>query len=296
MASLKKVDLPNGETIAYRRREGPGENLVLLHGNMSSSKHWDTFMEELDPRYEVYAMDMRGFGESSYNEPINSLEDLSNDLKLFTDELGLKGFHLMGWSTGGGVAMKFAANHPDYVEKLVLMESVGTKGYPIYRKDENGEPIPDQPLTTKEEIAQDPVQVAPILKAYEEDNKELVKQIWNNLIYTHNKPSPERYDEYLDEILKQRNLVDIDYALVHFNISDEHNGIEEGTGEASDIDAPTLVLWGENDLVVPEEMALDIDNDIGDNADLVYLQGCGHSPLTDDLDQLLDKVESFLHQ
>ncbi|RPD36659.1 3-oxoadipate enol-lactonase, partial [Petrotoga sp. HWH.PT.55.6.1] len=77
-------------------------------------------------------------------------------------------------------------------------------------------------------------------------------------------------------------------------ISDDYNGIKQGDGRAKNIKCPTLILWGENDLVVPEQMALDIQHDIGENAKLIYLKNCGHSPLVDDLDQLIKVVKKFL--
>jgi len=291
---LNSVNLENGEKIGYRKRDGGNELLILLHGNMTSSKHWDILIDSLPEKFTVYAPDLRGFGISSYNKKINSLHDFSEDFKLFCDKLNLKEFNLMGWSTGGGVAMDFAADHPDYINKLILMESVGTKGYPILKKDQNGQPIAGQLLSTKKEIANDPVQVLPVLKAYENEDKKTMKMIWNNTIYTDNKPDPEKYDEYVEDMFTQRNLVDVDYALAHFNISDEYNGLEEGNGKAKKIKAPTLVLYGKQDKVVTEQMAKDIKNDIGQNAKLEYLKNCGHSPLIDDLDQLLKKVLNFL--
>lgn len=291
---LKKVELPNGETMGYRYKQGGEKTLLLVHGNMTSSKHWDVFMETFDLDYTIYAPDLRGFGISTYNTPIDSLDDFMEDLKLFVDELGLSKFDLMGWSTGGGVCMIFAANYPRYVDKLILLESVGTRGYPILKKDEKGKPIKDEFLKTKEEIAQDPVQVVPILNAYNNKDKDFLKVVWESTIYTHNKPEPQKYEEYLDDMLTQRNLVDVDYALATFNISEAYNGIKQGDGRAENIKCPTLILWGENDLVVPEKMALDILNDIGEKAKLVYLKNCGHSPIIDDLDQLIKVIKNFL--
>ncbi|POZ91410.1 alpha/beta fold hydrolase [Petrotoga sp. SL27] len=291
---LKKVELPNGETMGYRYKQGGEKTLLLVHGNMTSSKHWDVFMEAFDSDYTIYAPDLRGFGISTYNNPIDSLDDFKEDLKLFVDELGLSKFDLMGWSTGEGVCMIFAADYPSYVDKLILMESVGTRGYPILKKDGEGKPIKDEFLKTKEEIAQDPVQVIPILSAYNNKDKDFLKVVWEATIYTHNKPEPQKYEEYLDDMLTQRNLVDVDYALATFNISEDYNGIKRGDGRAKNIKSPTLILWGENDLVVPEQMALDIQNDIGENAQLIYLKNCGHSPLVDDLDQLIKVMKKFL--
>jgi len=290
---LRSVDLPNGETIGYRERTGGDVPVVLLHGNTTSSKHWDVVLEAMDERYALYAMDMRGFGESTYETPIDSLGDFADDLAAFADALSLDSFHLVGWSTGGGVAMQFAADHPDRVERLVLLAPVGTRGYPIPRKDEDGQPT-DELLSSREEIASDPVQVVPMVEAIESRDAAAMKAIWNQLIYTDERPEPDHYDEYVEDMFTQRNRVDVDYALAHFNLSAEHNGVEEGTGDAARIEAPTLVLRGDRDLVIPEEMVEQTVADVGENARLDVLTDCGHSPLVDDLDQLLEHVEGFL--
>lgn len=288
------VKLDNGEDIFYRESEGEGQKLVLIHGNMVSSKHFDILIEVLPDELHILAPDMRGFGKSSYRQEINSLQELASDVEEVMDARDFWPCALLGWSTGGGVAMEITLSRQEEVEKLILMESVSTRGYPMFKKDEDGEPIFSEQLETKEEIAADPVKTQPIKNAQKAENKEFIKQIWNQLIYVNNKPAPEKYDEYLDDILSQRNLVDIYYSLAHFNISPEHNGIEPGRNEAEEIDVPTLVLWGEEDLVITEEMARQTAADIGDNAELVHLEGCGHSPLIDDIKQLTDVTLDFL--
>ncbi len=50
---LPKVDLPNGEQIAYREREGGEQTVILVHGNMTSSKHWDVLMDSMDSKYKI---------------------------------------------------------------------------------------------------------------------------------------------------------------------------------------------------------------------------------------------------
>ncbi len=288
------VKLDNGEEIFFRESRGEGQKLVLIHGNMVSSKHFDILIEALPAELHILAPDMRGFGRSSYNQEINSLQELAYDLQEVMDARDFWPCSLLGWSTGGGVAMELTLSRQNDVEKLILLESVSTRGYPMFKKDEKGEPIFSEQLETKEEIAADPVKTQPIKQAQENGNKEFIKDVWNQLIYVNNKPEPEKYDEYLDDILTQRNLIDIYYSLAHFNIGPEHNGIEPGRDEAGDIDVPTLVLRGEEDLVITEDMARQTAADIGDNAGLVYLEGCGHSPLIDDIEQLTDVILDFL--
>src|SRR6056297_1824486 len=291
---LKKVSLPNGETLGYRKREGGNKLILLIHGNMTSSKHWDLFLENFNKEYTLIAPDMRGFGISTYNNPIHSIKDFANDLELFVNELNLSDFDLMGWSTGGCTAMQYTAHNQDKVNKLILLESISSRGNPLFELNENGNIKPDKRIETMEAVANDEHNIKPTLNAIENENKAFMKSVWNTLIYNNNKPSEERYDEYLEDMFTQRNLVEVYHALNHFNISDKHNGLKEGTGEASQIEVPTLVLYGENDNIIPDNMPKEIVDDIGDNAKLEILSNCGHSPLVDDLEQLMKKVNKFL--
>lgn len=291
---LKKVRIDNGETLGYRECGRGDKTLLLIHGNMTSSKHWDIVMEKLENDFKIYAIDLRGFGVSTYNKAIDSLKDFSEDIKMFVDKLDIKGFTIAGWSTGGGIALHFAADYPDYVEKLILVESVGITGYPIFKKDEKGQPIIGEFLRTKDEIAKDPIQVLPILNAIENRDKETYRAVWNALIYTKNRPAEEKYEEYLDDMLTQRNLVDVDYALTRFNISNIHNGVVEGTGDIEKIKVPTLVFQGDRDLVVPRRMGEGIAAAIGKNAKLVILEDSGHSPFIDCLEKIVGFIKEFL--
>jgi pimeloyl-ACP methyl ester carboxylesterase len=292
---MKKVALPNGETIAYREREGGTKKVLLIHGNMTSSKHWDVLLEKMDSSFKLYAIDLRGFGESSYHKPVFSLKDFADDVKLFVDAIGLKGFSLVGWSTGGGVAMQFVIDHPGYVDKLVLLASVSTRGYPFFGVNQLGVPDTSNRLTTYEQIKADPIRSIPIQTAYNTRNKEVLKEIWNSLIYDRNKPDPDRYDEYVEDMMTQRNLAEVYHALNTFNISGVNNVAAIGTNEARKISIPVLVLRGERDLVITAEMTREIMDDLGENAIFVELKNCGHSPLVDDLQQLQEVIIQFLN-
>lgn len=291
---LKKVDLPNGETIAYREREGGDKKLLLIHGNMNSSKHWDVLIESIDPIFKVYAMDLRGFGESSYKTPIYSIKELSDDIKLFVDQIKLTDFSMIGWSLGAPVCMQFVADNPNYCQKLILLAPGSTRGYALYEVGENGLPDITKRLHTFEQVKNDLTKVVPTETAYANKNREFLRYVFDAVIYTKNKPDPKRYEEYIDDMLTQRHYAETVHALNYFNISDEHNGLIEGNGQARSIMIPTLVLRGDRDLVITKQMAKEIVNDIGENARLLDLVDCGHSPLIDDLDQLLQIVSEFL--
>jgi pimeloyl-ACP methyl ester carboxylesterase len=149
---MQKILLDNGETISYRERYGGDQVIVLVHGNMTSSKHWDVLIEQLDSKYKIYALDLRGFGESSYHNRVQGISDFSNDLRGFVDALGLDTFHLVGWSTGGAVCMQFVADHPNRCEKMVLLASASTRGYPFYGTNADGTPDLQTRLQTIEQV------------------------------------------------------------------------------------------------------------------------------------------------
>ncbi|MGD6833765.1 alpha/beta fold hydrolase [Sutcliffiella halmapala] len=290
----KTVKLANGETLGYREREGSGEKLLLVHGNMTSSKHWDLVMENIDPSFHVIAVDMRGFGESTYHEKFYSIKELAVDIKLFVDELNLSGFSLVGWSTGGAVGMQFAADNPGYCNKLILLASASTRGYPIFDTDQTGQPDLSKRLSSFEQVLQDKTRTITITQAYETKNKDMLRMIWDFAIYHDNKPEKERYEEYLNDMMTQRNYPEILHALNTFNISEKNNGLKDGTGDVKKINIPVLVLAGEKDLVITEQMTKEILEDLGGKATFIPLKGCGHSALVDDLPQLLEAITTFV--
>lgn len=291
---FQKATLPNNEQIAYQERDGGEKIVILVHGNMTSSKHWDDFMEMLDPKYKIYALDLRGFGESSYNSRATSIKDFSDDLKGFVDTLGLNDFYLVGWSTGGAVCMQFEADYPGHCEKLVLLASASTRGYPFFGTKADGSPDFERRLASIEEVEQDTSKTLAIQGLYDTENREGLKAVWNALIYTHNKPDEEKYDLYVDDMLTQKNLADVYHSLNTFNISGNHNGLNKGTDQAKDITIPVLILRGDRDYVVTEQMTQEIVEDLGENAMYIQLNDSGHSPLIDDLEKLITTVEGFL--
>lgn len=288
---FKKIQIRN-EVLAYREGGLGDRNILLIHGNMSSSAHFDHLMDALYDDFKIYAVDLRGFGHSSYHERFDSLKDLSEDLEFFIDKLRLKDLEVLGWSTGGGIAMQLAADVPSLVNRLILLESVGITGYPMFKKDAAGQAILSEKLITKEDIESDPVQVAPVLTAIASMDAAFYKMLWNYAIYTAgNQPEASDYDRYIEEMLLQRNLVDIDYALTRFNLSDNDNGYTVGTGDIYKVKCPVVIIQGDKDIVVPMAMAMGIHEALKENSKLVVLENCGHNPLVDQFDKVVALIK-----
>ena len=270
---------------------GQGPVVVMVHGNMSSSVHYEPLISRIKDKYRCIAVDLRGFGDSSYNNRFDTLEELADDVNLFTEALGIDSYYLVGWSNGGGVSLKICAKYPEKVKKFFDIEGASLKGYPLYKK-ENYQST-GKPYANKEEMATDPMQVAPVLSIFEKGDAAMMTAIWDATIYTVNKPTREQNDLWMSETLKQRNLVDLDWALATLNMSDEYTPYGKGDGSIKNIKCPVALTMAEKDIVVPDYMVLDNYNALGDLATLLPYENCGHSPMVDCPDKLANDVVEF---
>lgn len=290
----KFIELSNGETYAYVEQGHGDKNLILVHGNVSSLVYYKPLLERLPEDVHVFAVDLRGFGDSTYHKQVLSIKDLAKDIHLFMEAKDINHASMVGWSLGGNVALEFAAHYQNQIDKLILLNSGSYKGYPVFKKDENNQMIFGQVYKTREAMAKDPVQVLPLLMAYQMKNKPLLKQIYNMTIYTVNKPSDEDFDLYIDETLKQRNLVDVDFALASMNMGKEPNFYSEGDNTINQIKAESLHVWGTHDITVPEQMVKD-NVEALEGSTYVKFDQCGHSPLVDKADELTKLIINFIN-
>ncbi|MBP3729077.1 MAG: alpha/beta hydrolase [Lachnospiraceae bacterium] len=279
------------ETLAYLDR-GQGEAVLLLHGNMSSSLHFTPLFEGLGEGFRLIAPDLRGFGDSSYNEAFDSLGELAEDVNLFMEALELPTAYVAGWSTGGGIALELAARHPEKVKKLFAIEGAGHKGYPIFQKDAAFQST-GRPYESKEAMAQDPLQVAPMLPIFATQNAAAMEAIWKASIYPLNQPAPEQSALWIGETLKQRCLVDLDWALATFNMSEETGPYGPGDGSIRQVACPCAFTSGDKDMVVPPYMVQENVTALRDRARLIAYENCGHSPLVDCPDRLVKDIKEF---
>ena len=290
----KKVVLKNGEAISYVEQGQGDQTIILIHGNFSSSLHFTPLLERLPKNIKVYAPDLRGYGDSSYFRRISSLADLANDIHLFIQALKINPSYVVGWSLGGGVALELAAAYPKDVLKLILINSTTHRGYPIFKKNASGGPLVGQAYESADELGKDQIQVVPLLEAQRTKNFAVMSYIFDATIYTVNKPSAEDNKLWIDESLKQKNLIDADWALANLNMSDIHNFYNAGTQTINKVKCPVLHTWGDKDIVVPEYMVKENVKALEKNSTLIVYNNCGHSPLVDVPDQLTKDILEFI--
>ena len=106
----------------HYREEGSGPPVVLLHANYASLFMWEPWATALKDRYRVIRVDLPAHGLTG-PEPSGdySLQRIQSLFEQFVDARGLERFVVVGTSIGGTVAMRYAADHPERIERLVMI-------------------------------------------------------------------------------------------------------------------------------------------------------------------------------
>jgi pimeloyl-ACP methyl ester carboxylesterase len=122
--STAKTVSVHGRSVSYLTA-GEGPLLLLVHGMAGTARNWDAVIEPLALRNTVIAPDFPGHGESAPGGGDYSLGSLASGLRDLMIALGHERATLVGHSLGGGVALQFAYQFPELVERLVLVSSGG---------------------------------------------------------------------------------------------------------------------------------------------------------------------------
>ncbi len=99
---------------------GHGDPIILLHGNGESCDFFRGQIDAFARWFHVFAIDTRGHGKTPRGDKPFTIRQFAEDLLCFMDEHQLEKAHLFGFSDGGNIAMIFAMQHPDRVDRLIL--------------------------------------------------------------------------------------------------------------------------------------------------------------------------------
>jgi pimeloyl-ACP methyl ester carboxylesterase len=100
---------------------GHGRPVVFLHGWLGSWRYWFPTMERVAENFRTYSFDFWGFGESRRKSTYESIQNYSDQVIRFLDELGIDRCLLVGHSMGGMVALKTAINHPKRISRVAAV-------------------------------------------------------------------------------------------------------------------------------------------------------------------------------
>lgn len=123
---------PDGGVITTNYHDvGTGDPVLLLHGSgpgVSAWANWRLTIRDLSPSFRLIAPDLAGFGFTQVPEGMHySRQAWLDQIVAFLDALGLSRVHVIGNSFGGSMALALAIAHPERVNRLILMGSVGVK-------------------------------------------------------------------------------------------------------------------------------------------------------------------------
>lgn len=113
--------------------EGEGEPLLLLHGNGECIGYFEKQIGYFAQYFHVYALDTRGHGQTPRGIMPFTIKQFAKDLYGFMQEHKLERAHILGFSDGGNIAMQFAYDHPECVNRLILnganLTPIGLRAY-----------------------------------------------------------------------------------------------------------------------------------------------------------------------
>ncbi len=236
--------------------QGKGEkDIVLIHGTGGSLHDWNQWLPYLENDFRIIRLDLPGFGLTGPN-PKNRYDRIFYQvfMESFIDRLNLNHFHMAGNSFGGFVAWNYALENPAKVDRLVLLNS---SGYPRV-----GQKLPlGFRLAKNETLAPWLEKITPrslvkktLLAAYEDDT-----QVDEILV-----------DRFFELLLREGNRKAMFGKMSQIN-SDNWSSIKK-------IRAPTLIIWGDKDEVVPVEHAYRFHKDIP-KSEFVLYENIGHMPM-----------------
>lgn len=247
---------------------GGAPTLILLHGFGASLDTWEPWAKALSATYRVIRLDLPGFGLTG-PDPTGDYSDARTLAVIagLMDQLRVPRAAFIGNSLGGRFAWEFAALHPDRVTRLVLISPDGfaSPGFEYGKAPEVPLMLEAMPWVGPRSLVR-----ANLAPAYANE-KALTEQT---------------LDRYRDMLLApgvRRAILDRTGQTV----------LTDPAPTLRHITVPTLLLWGEQDGMIPVSNAADYLR-LMPNAALVRLPGLGHVPFEEDPARSLPPVERFL--
>jgi 3-oxoadipate enol-lactonase len=245
-------------------RAGSGPPLLLLHGIGSNSRSFRHQLSELCDAFDVIAWDAPGYGGSD-DPPLDSgLDYFADQAVALLDELNLSRAHLLGVSLGGVIAQLVYHRHPSRVQSLILVDT--TPGGGAAPEPERAERV-RQRLDALSRLGP----------------RGMAEQRAPHLVTS---SAPVSLVAELVDIMSEVRSAGYRTAAIALGATDL-------TSQLSEIHAPTLVIHGEQDEVVPVATAQRLATAIP-NARLLVLQNAGHVSNQEQPEAFNAAVRSFL--
>jgi pimeloyl-ACP methyl ester carboxylesterase len=248
----------NGINTRYWQMGDFGSTTILLHGGNGSIEFWLYNIANLAQYHRVYAVDMVGSGKSDYPDGSYSLAYQAEFLHGFMTALKIDAATLIGNSMGGGIALEFTRLYPDRVEKLVLVDSMG-----FGREISWGIRLITLPA------------IVNLLRP----GRWMIPAMLKSNFYHANQLPPEWIElRYPIFAIPGRNRVILRIGQSNFNLLGVRPEVYQPIlASLANITQPTLIIWGEDDRIIPVKHAYIAAAGLPNNQ-LQIFSDCGHHP------------------
>ena len=235
----------DGLRVRYADR-GSGDSVVLLiHGFGGDLDNWLFNLDTLAEKHRTLALDLPGHGESSKTIPEPSLKGLAKFVSKFLEVVDVPSAHIVGHSMGGAIAIKLAMDNPGSVKSLGLIGSAGL-----------GPEINSDYLRGFVE-SQSRRELKPVLKQLFADESSVNRQL-------------------VDDVLKYKRLDGVDdvlRTLLAMLLSETETNLSD---KIMALGKPTLVVWGEQDRIIPVAHAQNFSASGETSVEVEILDSAGH--------------------
>ncbi len=235
--------------------EGEGEPLILLHGLFGALSNFSDLIEHFRHRYKVIIPLLPLFELDIFHTTVGGL---AKYVHKFIEAQEYEGIHLLGNSLGGHVALVHILKHPEKIASLTLTGSSGLF------ENGMGDSYPKRGdyeyIRKKTELTfYDPAMAT----------KELVDEVF----------------EITNNRMKVIKIISLAKSAIRNNLGEELTQIQQ----------PTLLIWGNNDIITPPFVAHEF-NKLIKNSELHFVDHCGHAPMMEVPTAFNEILEKFLQK
>lgn len=252
-----------------------GKTVIMIHGISGSVENWSLNINALAQHHRVYAIDLAGFGHSDQPPVPFTFSYGAQFVNDFMEVQHIDRASLIGNSMGGGVTLQFAIQFLDKVEKLVLANSAGLGRELAFILRLVTLPLIGELLTRPSRKG-----TAWTLKQCVYDPALITEELVESSYQLATLPKAQKY--FLSTLREDNNL------------RGQHaDNVLSIVDNLATITAPTLIIWGQQDRILPVAHAYAAEERIP-NAELHVLNPCGHLPQLERAEEFNTLILEFL--